>query len=144
MTCGLLWTQPFGFRLHFVPGPQPTKVLGCAVTRKVLEGAVSLVLWTHPLQVQVALGRKHLFMNWLSSIPTIFLVCGLSMASCPSDLPKSILGQLSVEAISACSHCFWSYPSLHQAAKKKKKKPLDNVCDLSEIKDAHKIHLQLI
>lgn len=63
MAFDLLLTQPFGFRLHFVPGPQPTKAAGCAVTRKVLEEAVSLALWTHLLRAQVGLGRNHLFIN---------------------------------------------------------------------------------
>lgn len=61
VTRSLLLMQPFGFRLHFVPGPQPTTALGCAVTQKVLEEAASLALWTHPLQAQVGPGRKPFF-----------------------------------------------------------------------------------
>lgn len=45
--------QHFGFRPHFVLGPQPARVEGCPVTQKVLEGAVSPGPWTHPLRAQV-------------------------------------------------------------------------------------------
>lgn len=43
------------FRRHFVPGPRPIRVEGCAVIRKVLEGAVSPGPWTRRLQAQVGL-----------------------------------------------------------------------------------------
>lgn len=65
-TCGLQYhdlqfviTQLFGFRLHFVLGPQPARGEVCAVTRKVLEGAVSRGPWTRLLQAQVGPFKSH-------------------------------------------------------------------------------------
>lgn len=54
----ICFIQHFGFRPHFVPGPRPARVEGCAATRRVLEAAVSPAPWTHPLQAQVGPFRQ--------------------------------------------------------------------------------------